>query len=276
MTGGGPTSPGWSILRRGPSTSPVPIVRGGNSSGNQAPVGMMASFPRPAGITRMVPLSTCLRTKSRIQGALGSTVHRVECLDVSCRLEGREGRSGVMVGLPVPRDFEAGSGRGAMAPAGLRPQGSRRMSAFRRTEYKGRDDAEPVPRAGGESRDAWEGGGFTVLLTGQSSRASPCHRPALRLPDYEDGDRSGTSSQEVSSGFMGGGVPLSILALGHSCFQNASHSGPAAKAPNSTSGATCSTFQRAPVCFILTFSNCLIEPSTSPLPIDCPRCSRST
>ena len=72
----------------------------------------------------------------------------------------------------------------------------------------------------------------------------------------------------LSKGDRLAGVPLSILDAGHFCFQNASHSGPAAKAPNSTSGATCSTRHRAPVCFILTFSSCLIEPSTSPLPID--------
>ena len=36
-----------------------------------------------------------------------------------------------------------------------------------------------------------------------------------------------------------------------------------------------STFQRAPVCLIRLFNICLIEPSTSPLPILCPRRSRS-
>ena len=42
------------------------------------------------------------------------------------------------------------------------------------------------------------------------------------------------------------GVPLSILALHHFCSQNASYSGPEARAPCSANDALCSTSQRAP------------------------------
>ncbi len=99
---GDPASPGRSILGMGPGTPPASTIRARNSSGGQALVGMIASFPRPAGITRMVPLSTCRSTKSRMQGASESTVSGAEFFEDSYRPEGREGWSGLKVGLPVP------------------------------------------------------------------------------------------------------------------------------------------------------------------------------
>ena len=133
--------------------------------------------------------------------------------------------------------------------------------------------SKPVP---GSLRDViCPGRGRPIGQTGLRRRGRPAQWLGMSTSGMESDPTNpveGTATRFRANGKAR--VPLPILASGHFCFQNASHSGPAAKAPNSTNGATCSTFQRAPVCFSLTFKSCLIEPSTSPLPIGWPRRSR--
>ena len=85
----------------------------------------------------------------------------------------------------------------------------------------------------------------------------------LGLPDVGAASRRGIASP--------GWVPLWILEF--SCSSRLPTQG-CPPGAHSTRGPTCSTFQRAPVCFNRRFTNCLIVPSISPLPIDWPRSNR--
>ena len=71
------------------------------------------------------------------------------------------------------------------------------------------------------------------------------------------------------------GLPLAFGNQAARLPQYSYHSGPSAKATNSTKGPTPTIRLLAIVGFLRRLTSCLIEPSTRPLPIACPRRSRA-